>query len=459
MNISVEHQPNCRAVAHIRATRDEVTQQRDSIIANYARYVRLPGYRPGKAPRAVVLKKYGPEIGNELEKDLINDGLRQAVKNEGLDVLNVLAVKDKNHHDGQDGDGSFSFTVEMMLAPRLELPEYKGIPVKLPRIEVTEADIDHDLLHLREHQQKFEEVDRAAGVGDVVQLSYTVSLDGQPVAEVAPEAPEHLRALEDQWFLLDTEEDFLPGFYTSLIGLKKGDEKTFKVDLPEAFDVEALKGKSIEFAATCKGVREKQLPEVNEEFVKKVGGDEMTLESLRGEIKEAVRRRREQARDTAKSNQVLAFLHDKMQFEVPQEIINREAQRRTNDMAMRAIQQGVSQEEIMKQQDQILGSATQQAMQSVRISFILEEVAKKEQIEVGDQQLSYAIANLAARQKMPVKKFLSEARKSGMIDRLREDLRMENALAFLKDNATIEETDPEPEHCETHSKAEAKAEA
>jgi trigger factor len=459
MNISVEHQPNCRAVAHIRASRDEVTQQRDSIIANYARYVRLPGYRPGTAPRAVVLKKYAPEISQELEKDLINEGLRQAVKNEGLDVLNVLSVKDKNHHDGQDGDGSFSFTVEMMLAPRLELPEYKGIAVKLPRIEVTEADIDHDLLHLREHHQKFEEVERSAGVGDVVQLSYTVSLDGRPVAETAPEAPEHLKTLEDQWFLLDAEEDFLPGFYASLTGLKKGDEKTFKVDLPDTFDVVALKGKSIEFAAICKGVREKQLPEVNDEFIKKVGGDEMTLESLRGEIREAVRRRREQARETAKSNQVLAFLHDKMQFEVPQEIINREAQRRTNEMAMRAMQQGVSQEEIMKQQDQILGTATQQAMQSVRISFILEEVAKKERIEVGDQQLSYAIANLAARQKTPVKKFLSEARKSGLIDSLREDLRMGNALAFLKDNATIEETDPEPEHCDTHGTPAAPAQA
>lgn len=448
MNISVEHQPNCRAITHIHATGEEVRKQRNEIIATYSRLARLPGYRPGMAPRPVVLKKFGAEIQNELENDLVNDGLRQAVKGEGLDVLNVLSVKDKAHHDT---DGSFSFSVELMLAPRFELPEYKGIPVKLPRIEVTEADIDHDLLHLREHHQSFEEVDRAAAVGDVAQISYTVMLDGQPVGDAIPDAPEHLRKLDDQWLLLDAEEDFLPGFYASLNGIRKGDEKNIKVDLPDDFTVEALRGKSLDFAVTCAGVREKRVPELDEGFVKKVGGEEMTMETLRGEVREAVRRRREQARDTAKANQVLAHLHDKLQFDIPQEIINREAQRRTNDMAMRAMQQGVGYDEIMKQQDQIVSSATQQAMQSVKISFILEEVAKKEQFEVGDQQLSYAIANLAARQKMPIKKFLSEAKKSGLVDRVREDLLMDNALQFLKDNAAVEEIDPEPEHCEKHS--------
>lgn len=450
MNISVEHQPNCRAIAHIHATGEEVKKQRNEIIATYARLARLPGYRPGMAPRPVVLKKYGAEIQGELEKELMNDGLRQAVRSEGLDVLNVLSAKDQQHHEA---DGSFSFSVELMLAPRFELPEYKGIPVKLPRIEVTEADIDHDLLHLREHHQTFEEADRAAAIGDVAQISYTVTLEGQPVGDVVADAPEHLRELDDQWLLLDAEEDFLPGFYASLNGIRKGDEKTVKVEIPSDFTVEPLRGKTLDFAVSCAAVREKRVPELDEAFAKKIGGDEMTMDALRGEVREAVRRRREQARDTAKANQVLAHLHDKLQFDIPQEIINREAQRRTNDMAMRAMQQGVGYDDIMKQQDQIVSSATQQAMQSVKISFILDEVAKKEKLEVGDQQLSYAIANLAARQKMPIKKFVAEARKSGMVDRVREDLLIDNALQFLKDNAAIEETEPEPEHCEKHSAA------
>lgn len=447
MNINVEHQPNCRAVAHIRVPGDEVKKQREEILSHFARQVRLPGYRPGKTPKPVVAKRFQTEINDELEKQLINDGLRQAIKNEGLEVLNVLSVTDKLHHDA---DGSFSFTSEMMLAPKFELPEYKGIPVKLPRIEVTEADIDHDILHLRERHQTFEDVERAAANGDVVSLDYTVTLDGQPVAEVVPDAPEHLKKIAEQWFLLDTEEDFLPGFYASLIGVTKGTEKKVEVKLPDDYGVESMRGKTIVLDVTCTAVKDKHLPELDEAFAKKVGGEEMTVESLRGEVREAVRRRRENARDQSTTNQVLAALHDRIEFDIPQEVINREAQRRTNEMAQRAMQNGMAQDELMKHQEEIVGAATQQARQSVKVNFILEQIAQKEQIDVSDQQLSAALANWAARSGMPVKKFLADAKKGSLIENLRGDLQLQNTLNFLKDNATIEETEPEPEHCEAH---------
>lgn len=447
MNINVERQPNCRAIAHIRVPGEEVKKNREEIVSYYARFAKLPGYRPGKTPKPVVAKRYQAEISSELEKQLINDGLRQAIKNEGLDVLNLLAVKDKVLHDT---DSSFSFTLEMSLAPKFELPDYKGIPVKLSRIEVSEADVDHDLLHLRERYQTFEDVDRAAAIGDVVVLNYTGTLDGQPLAEAMPDAPEHLRTVNDQWFLLDAEEDFLPGFYASLNGVKRDDDKKIEVKLADDFPFEPLRGRTIVFEARCGGVKEKRLPELTGEFAKKIGGEEMTIESLRAEVREAVRRRREQARDTAKANQVLAFLHDKIEFDIPQEILNREAQRRTNELANRAMQSGMEHDEIMKHQEEIVGTATQQARQSIKISFILEEVAKKENLDVSDQQLSHALAGWAARSRMPMKKFLAEAKKSGLIDKLRDDLQLDNALQFLKDHATVEETEPEPEHCEQH---------
>ena len=195
MNINVEHQPNCRAVAHIRVPGDEVKKNREDILSYFARQVRLPGYRPGKTPKPVVAKRFQTEIGQELEKQLINDGLRQAIKNEGLEVLNVLSVKDKLHHDA---DSSFSFSVELMLSPKFELPSYEGIAVKLPRIEVTDADVDHDILHLLERYQTFDDVERAAGNNDVVSLSYTVSLDGKPIEESIADAPEHLKKVTDQ---------------------------------------------------------------------------------------------------------------------------------------------------------------------------------------------------------------------------------------------------------------------
>lgn len=452
MNINVEHQPNCRAIAHIRVPGEEVAKQRASITAYFATQVRLPGFRPGKAPAAAVQKRFGDDIRSELEKQLINDGLRTAIKNEGLEVLNVLSVTDKMMHDN---DQSFSFSAEMSLAPKIELPEYKGIPVKLARIEVNDADVDHDILHLRERYTTFADVERPAANGDAVVLAFTGSLDGQPLAEAMPEAPDHLKKIEENWFLLDTEEDFLPGFYAGLVGIAKDEQRTLSITLPEDFAFEALRGKTIELAITCKGVKDKVVPALDAEFIQKIGGGEMTEETLRSEIKEAVRRRREQARESAKSNQVIAHIFEKVEFDLPQEIVNREAQRRTNDIASRAMQQGISQDELVKQQDEILNNATQQAKQSVKVSFILEQVAKKEGLSITDQQLTYALANMAARQNKPVKKFMAEAQKSGLIERMRDDLLLESALQFLKDNAQIEETEPEAEHCDTHSPAAA----
>jgi trigger factor len=452
MNINVEHQSNCRAVVHVHATAEEVAKQRSNLIAYYTRGAKIPGYRPGKVPPAIILKTYGAAITEELERQLASDGLQTAIKNEGLDILNILGVTDKIHHDT---DKSFTCNIELSLTPKFELPNYKGIAVKLPRVEVNDADIDHDLLHLRERYQTFEDVTRPASLKDVVVLGYETYLDSQPVAEVLPEAPDHLKSLEQQWFLLDSEDDFLPDFYAGLLGINANEQRNLDITLPEDFAFEALRGKTLQFQVTCGGVKEKRVPELDDEFIKKVGGEEMTLETLRSEVSQGLLRRREQARDVSKTNQVLEHLSNNLEFELPQEVVNRAAQRRTNEIAQNALRQGVNESELVNQQEAILNTATQQARQNVKISFILSEVARAENLSVADAQVQMALAQMAARSGMPVKKYLAQAQKEGVINSLRDDLLLQNAIEFLKDQAVVEETEPEAEHCETHSPANA----
>lgn len=441
MNITVETQPNCRAVFRIDVPSDDVRREREKVTDKYARHARLPGFRAGKAPRAVVAKRFEPQIKEELQEALVGLGYREAVKRDDVEILSVLGVKEQSLHP----DESFSFALEVNTVPHFELPEYKGIPVKLPRIEVTDADIDHDLLHLRERFKSFNDVERGAELGDYAVINATASLDGQPVADTMPEAPAFLKKIDGNWFELSSTENFVPGFYAGLVGIKKDETRDISVTLGDDFAFEPLRGKTVVFHVTCTAVKEALLPELNDEFAKKVN-DQWDLAQLREEVRKAITHRREQSREESKTSQVISHLAEKLEFELPQDVVNREAQRRTNDIAMNAMRQGMAQEAIMEAQDQIVSAATQQARQNVKVSFILGEVAKKEKIIVEQDQVRRALSSLAARQKNP-KKFLAEAQKNGMIGRLQEDLLLENALAFLKENAQVEETDPVKDDC------------
>jgi len=438
MNINVEHQPNCRAALHVEITADAVKKQRATITQEYASQARVPGYRPGKTPVAVIAQRYKEAIDGELQNQLINKGCREAIQKENLTVIQVLSVKDTK----LDKDGTFSFSAEVLTSPKFELPEYTGIPVKLERVEVTDHDVEHELYHLRERQQSFADVEREAAIGDAVVLNYIGKLDGTPLDESHPDLPVHFRKIEGNWFLLAAEDDFLPGFYAGLIGIKGGESRTLNITLQEDFHNDELKGKTLEFAVDCVAVKEKSLPPLDDAFAVTALGEGATVETLKKEVADSLRQRREQAREQSRASQVLAYLHDKLDFELPQEVVEREAQRRTNEMAMRAAKNGMEQDEIMKHQDEIVNAASQQARQNVKVSFILEEIAKKENLTVGNQQLSFALANWSARSKMPFKKFLAEAKKNGLVDKLREDLLLENAVEFLKTSAVIEEVDP-----------------
>ncbi len=454
MNINVEHQPNCRAVLHIEMPADVIKQERAAILNTYAAQARIPGYRPGKVPAAVIEKRYKDAVDGELQNRLINRGCYTAIQKENLEVIQVLSVRETKLAD----DGTFTFTAEVSTAPKFELPDYKGIPVKLERVVVTDHDVDHEIFHLRERQQQFDDVERPAALGDAVVLNYVAKMDGEPLEDSHPDLPVHFRKIEGNWFLLDAEEDFLPGFYAGLVGISKDESRELIIGLPTDFHNEVLKGKNIELAVTCTSVKQKKLPELDDDFAKKLLGEEATMETLRKEVEASVRQRREQGRESSLANQVLGFLHDKLDFELPAEVVEREAQNRANDLAMRAARQGMPEDDIIKHQDEILSTANQQARQNVRLSFILSQIADKEQLEVSDAQLSVALSQIAARSKQAPKKFMAEAQRNGTVNRLRENLRIENAVDFLKQNAVIEDVDPvtEAHGCE-FEKAEAKA--
>ena len=170
MNINVEHQPNCRAALRVEVPAEAVKKQRAEITRNYANMARVPGYRPGKTPPSVIAQRYKEAIDGELQNQLVNQGCREAIQKENLEVIQILSV----HDTKLQADGTFSFAAEIITSPKFELPEYKGIPVKLERVEVNDHDVEHEIYHLRERKQTFEDSEQPSAIGSAVVLNYTL---------------------------------------------------------------------------------------------------------------------------------------------------------------------------------------------------------------------------------------------------------------------------------------------
>ncbi|MDB4436216.1 trigger factor, partial [Akkermansiaceae bacterium] len=209
------------------------------------------------APKSVIEKHHGEEIQQELESRLFQNTFQEAVKqNEDLDILNVKTPQDVTHA----ADGAFSFNAELILAPTVELPEYKGIEIEVPKLEVTDEQVGESLEQLRQRFADYEDItDRAAEKGDLAVIDYTATSDGKPLDEIAGEQAKPLASNEGYWIRIE-DEAFFPGFTEELIGTKSGDEKEITVTLPVDFPLEELRDKEATFAVQVKELKAETLP-------------------------------------------------------------------------------------------------------------------------------------------------------------------------------------------------------
>src|SRR5690348_13504732 len=204
----------------------KVDETFDSVAKDFQKEAKLPGFRPGKAPRDMVLRRYAKDIEEEAKRKLISEAYKKAVDEQKLDVLGYPDIEEIQFNRGQP----LQFAATIETAPEFELPEYKGIPVKQEQRSVTDEDVERALNALREPQVAFNKVDRPVQNGDVVVVNYTGTVEGKPITEIAPTAK---GLTEKQGFWIDVGANtFIPGFAEQLVGAKAGDKRTVNVDFP-----------------------------------------------------------------------------------------------------------------------------------------------------------------------------------------------------------------------------------
>lgn len=442
MTISVEKQPKCLALLQAEIPAGDAQKEKDSVIKAFSKEVRIPGFRPGKAPKAVIEKRHGEDIKNEVNQRLVNQIVQEALKqNEGLNILNL-----KNPDKAEfNEDGSYTFNATLILAPEFELPEYKGLEAEIPKSEISDEIITQNLEQLQQRFADYEEVeDRAIEANDLVVVDYTSTIDGKPMDEVAGEQAKPLASNEGYWIRIE-EEAFFPGFTDALVGVTPGEEKEITVTLPSDFPLEVLRGQEAVFQVQVKEIKKEVLPELNDDFAAKIEPGK-TLDEIKELIRADIEMRQKRQIEEIKVAGVLEKLTEKVEMEIAEEIIQSETGDQANRIAQQRAQAGTSREDIEADKEAIMTEAAQGAETNLKTNFILQEIAEKENLEVTQQEILQRITLMAKQAKEPVKKFTKQLQKNNQLNNIRQNMLLAKAVDFLVENATFTEVEsPEQE--------------
>ncbi len=435
MNIVVEKQPKCVATLRVEIPAEKVQGQRDQIVRGYASKARVPGFRPGKAPRAIIEKRFDKEITEELNELLFNEAFDEAMKQENLKVLDFGIPEGLT----TTADGGISFSSKLTLAPEVTLPAYKGVTVTVPPLEVPEEEIDAQLTALRERFADFKDIEgRSAAMGDFAVIDYSSTVEGKPTEEFLGKSAGYLSGREGFWVRLD-EKAFLPGFAAQLVGMAVGDSKEITITLPEDFPVADLQNKELLFTTTVKELKEAQLPDLDDELAARLAPGK-TMDEIKEIIRENMQTERKRKIDDMKVNQIVAHFNNQVDFELPDELITQETQSQADAMVKRGVQSGMTEEEISSQQAEIFASAGHQAVTNLRTNFILQEIARIENITVSDMELVNHLARIAQSRKVAPKKFIKDMQRSGRLSSVRSSIGIGKAIDFLVEHANVVES-------------------
>jgi len=434
MNIVVEKQPKCIATLNVEVPSSDVAAKRDSITSTYASQAKIPGFRPGKAPKAVIQKRFGKQITEELNDSLFQDACDQALEKEGLKVLD-FGFPDKL---SEKEDGSIAFETRLILAPEFSLPDYKGIEVKAPPTKVTDKELDDQLQNLRERLAEFEDVsDRALQTDDIAVVDFTSTVDGKPLDEVIGDKGKYLAKRENHWLPIK-EGSFLPGYAEGLVGLREGDKKDVTITLDDGFPFEELRGKEMTLHTSVEGIKAAKLPELDDDFAAKLVPGK-TLEDIKAMIRENMGVEKLKQINDFKINQIVEHLNNAASFELPEELVQRETQNQANAIVEEGNKQGASDEQMLEQQDEIFSAASQRATTNLRTNFLLQEIAGAEKITVSDADLLGHIARIAQQRKEPIKKTIRTLQKNRQIQSIRNSMLISQTIDFLLEHAKVTE--------------------
>jgi trigger factor len=415
---------------------EKVEETFNQVAAEFQREVRLPGFRPGKAPREMVAKRFETDIQNEVKRKLISETFRSAIAEQKLSIVGQPEIEEIQFSRGQP----LQFAANLETAPEFEVPEYKGLPATRETAVVSPQDIQRALHVLAERHATFQPVVRDVKEGDVAVVNYTGTCDGKPITETAPTA----RGLTEKkafWINVD-KTSFIPGFGDQLIGMKAGEKRSVTVDFPPDFVVPQLAGKKGVYDVELVEIREKGVPALDEAFAKSYGAE--SLEALREGVRADLQNELNLKQSRSIRNQVVQHLLNQVQCDLPESLVEDETRSIVYSIVNEQQQRGVLKDAIDAQKDQIYATANTAAKQRVKATFVFQRIAEKEGARVDQMDVARRLQEMAAQYKIPVEKLVKDLEKSGRMSEIYNQLLSEKVIDLLVQFARVHDVTPAP---------------
>jgi trigger factor len=418
---------------------ERVSKEWSNIAQTFQRKVRVPGYRPGKAPQALVESRFAKDIKEELTSKLLRDSLSEAIRENNLRVLSVSEVENVEIAE----DRTMRYRATVVTAPEFELPDYSSIPAEIAREKVNEEAVSRWLDQLREPHATYTPIEgRPLMMGDYAVLTYAAMLDGKSLGEVVPEASAQLQGRRNAWIFMD-ESTLLPGFCQALVGMNVDEERSFSIDLPPNFSMAKLSGRKVDYTVSLYAINAKHLPQLDDALAEKIEPN-TTAEQLVQKVRDRLERLAEAQFQNAKRQAAVRYLLDKVDCELPAPVVEKEMTSILRDIVRENQVRGISDDEIRKHQSELIGAAQEGAKERVRSNFLLLRVAEREKLEVSEQDVYRYVIEMASRYEIPVNKLMKDLQRREAIGAIREQILIGKALDLLAANVTVREPSSEP---------------
>jgi trigger factor len=428
VNTTVTELPESRVRVEAEIGTDELDRRLTQAARQLARNLRVPGFRAGKAPPPVVIRRVG-------RKAVLDEAVRESLATwyrAAIDDARVVPVGepdiDIDMEALPDEGQSLHFSIEIGVRPKAELGDYKGLDVPKREPDVSDETIGNELEGLRERTAKLETVDRQAARGDFVVMDFAGSLNGEPFAGGEG---------RDQMVELGSGR-LVPGFEEQLEGAVGGESRTVKVTFPEDYGAPNLAGQEAEFAVTVREVKAKMLPELDDELAEEAGFD--SLDELRDDIRSRLSEIESQRIDAEFREAALDAAVEKAKIDVPESLVEARARELWDSMLHSLAHQGISRDAYLRisgrSEEETIEQAKPDAEQALKREAVLAAIAEAESLDPTEDEMLEAVKEAAPPgDRTAPKKLLERLRANGRLDALKDDLSQRKALDLIAESA------------------------